>query len=383
MDNYNKVTNALQLEGCKIITSFKQFEDYRLNITKNKYYGHVRVDYTATCGHNANVAVTNFLVRKTGLRCKDCVKKNTTNIQKSRNHIETSIIENNGINIIEPLLRVNYDFQRTKEGCLADVIIKRKTQLEDKWLNIQIKVTKQSVHKMYAFRGIKKSYKDMLLLCICTSESKIWILPYNILNIKDNGSLNISTRSKYNQYLIKNEEIHKAIETYYDSCKQTTLNKANSPICILQQREQEYILKRELAIPYLKYEYLQVQNTPTDFIVNGKKIQEKVMGTIKSGIVAFIASNNGKKENGKRNHRTYRYGENDYYWLHSSIDSRFWIIPQDVLLKYGYISKADETLKHARLYIGKTYTNIEWIKQYEYNYDNINTTKIKSIFTVE
>ena len=31
MDNYNKVVNALQIEGCKIITTFEQFEDYRIN----------------------------------------------------------------------------------------------------------------------------------------------------------------------------------------------------------------------------------------------------------------------------------------------------------------------------------------------------------------
>lgn len=380
MDNYNKVVNALQIEGCKIITTFEQFEDYRINSTKTKQYAHVRVDYIATCGHNANVAVTNFFVRKTGLRCKDCVNKNTRHIHKNRNHIEMSTIENNGINIIEPLIKTYYDFIRTKEGCLADIILKRKIQLDDKWLNIQIKVTKQPVHKMYSFRGIKKSYKDMLLMCICTSESKIWILPYNDLNVKDNGSLNISNRSKYNKYLIKNEEINKAIEIYYDLCKQTTLSEANKPICILQQREQEYILKRELAIPYLKYEYLQIQNTPTDFIVNNKKVQEKVMGTFKSGIVAFISSNNGKKENGKRNHRTYRYGENDYYWFHSSIDSRFWIIPQQILLERKYISKSDDTLKNTRLYIGAKYTNMEWIKDYEYDYTNIDHAKIKALF---
>ncbi len=380
MENYNKVATALQLEGCKIITTFEQFEDYRLNITKTKQYCHVRIDYIATCGHNSNVAVTNFLVRKTGLKCKECVKKNTTARLKNKDHLESSIIENNGISILETILKKHYNYERTKEGCLADIIIKRKNISEDKWLNIQIKVTTQAVHKMYGFRGIKKSYKDMLLICICTSESKVWILPYNILNVKDNGSLNISTRSKYNQYLINNDEAHIAIEKYYDICKQTTLNEANTPICLLQQREQEYIKKRETNIPILKYEYLELQNTPTDFVVNGKKVQEKVMGPMKTGIIAFLASNNGKKENGKRNHRTYRYGENDYYWLHSSIDSRFWIIPQNVLLDHKYISKSDETFKQTRLYIGREYTNVKWIKEYEYNYDNIDVTKIKKLF---
>jgi hypothetical protein len=382
MENYNKVCNVLQSNDCKIITTFDEFENYRETNKHGKYYGYVRVDYVATCGHNANVAVTNFLTRKTGLKCKDCVKKNSSTIQKSKNHIETSIIENDGIKLIEPLIATQYNFMRTKEGCLADIIVKRKSQLDDldKWLNIQIKVTKEPIHNMYTFRSFKKSYEHMLLICICINESKIWVIPYNDLNIKDNGSLNISSRSKYNKYLAKDGELINEIEKYYDTCKQTTNKEANTPISILQQREQEYIAKRELAIPYLKYDYLQLQNTPTDFIINNKKVQEKVMGPIKTGIVAFIASNNGKNDKGKRSFRTYRYDENDYYWLHSSIDTRFWIIPQDILLERKYISTTDETLKQTRLYIGATYKNMEWIKKYEYDYTKINVDKIKDLF---
>jgi hypothetical protein len=51
-------------------------------------------------------------------------------------------------------------------------------------MNIQLKVTKENKFNMYSFRGIKNTYKDMLLFCICISECKIWIIPFNELEIK-------------------------------------------------------------------------------------------------------------------------------------------------------------------------------------------------------
>jgi hypothetical protein len=41
----------------------------------------------------------------------------------------------------------------------------------------------------------------MLIICVCTSERKIWIAPYE--DIKHIKKLNISSRSKYNKYLVK------------------------------------------------------------------------------------------------------------------------------------------------------------------------------------
>ncbi len=124
-----------------------------------------------------------------------------------------------------------------------------------------------------------------------------------------------------------------------------------------------------------------LQNTPTDFIVNGKKVQEKVAGLSKSRgdnvLAIYLASNNGKKETGNRKFRTYRMGENDYYWIHSSIDDRFWIIPEDILYSKAYISAAHETVVSKCIYIWKS---TEWIKKYEYNYSDINKDVISRLF---
>lgn len=381
MENYLIVKNAMEENGCELLTTFEEFEERRFGLS-NKYYQHVRIDYIATCKHQMNVAVTNFLVRKTGLVCKECSKTNARKINKERGNIHTLVVENDGYNIIKPLLEDKYEVYRSKEGCRCDIIIRKKGIYDDKWLNIQLKVNNRLSYGMYSFRSISEYYRDMLLVCVNIEEQKVWIIPYNELNIK--STLNISTKSKYDKYLIQHNNIEEYINKYYDTCKQTTYEESMMPVSELQQREQEYIRKREKYIPFLKFEYLDVQNTPTDFIVNGFRIQEKVVGYTAeySKFHVTMASNNGKDKRGIRQYRTYRLGENQYYWLHSSIDNRFWIIPEGKLYDEGYISKSDET-KNKRTLTFKSIGYSEekkWLAKYEFNYDNPDVERITAMF---
>jgi hypothetical protein len=153
------------------------------------------------------------------------------------------------------------------------------------------------------------------------------------------------------------------------------------PISNLQQREQIYVKKREMFINFLEYKYLEKQNTTTDFIVNNKKIQEKVAARRKDrekdNLLVHLSSNNGKMHNRARHFRAYRLGENEYYWINSSIDNRFWIIPEDILYEKGYISKPDETINKKVLSIS---ISTDWVKEYQYDYDNINRERIENIF---
>jgi len=74
----------------------------------------------------------------------------------------------------------------------------------------------------------------------------------------------------------------------------------------------------------------------------------------------------------------YHLGENDYYWLHSSIDDRFWIIPETVLYEKGYISNVSDTKNRKALQFNSK--NIVWLDNYLYTYNNINREKLISLF---
>jgi hypothetical protein len=375
MDNYNKIKNILENNKCSILTTFEEFE-LRKNSTTKKSYHHTRVDFIGLCGHNTYAIVTNFINRKTGIICKDCTKDKTKNTLKNSIH-DTNETECIGINIVTNYLSDKYDIIRTKEGCKADLIINKKG--DKHYIPIQIKTTKKISHNMYSFRCINKNYDNMLFICVSIDDEKIWIIPYS--HIAQLKSINISMKSKYNKYLVEdNNLIHKNIEIYEKDYIINNIEELQIPISILQKREQEYSKKREIIINFLEYTYPDIQNTPTDFIINEKRIQEKVAGYFKGKnnvLIIYLSSNNGKNTNGNRKFRTYRLGENDYYWFHSSIDDRFWIIPECILYERGYISQSDETINRKRIYICK---NTEWIKDYEYDYNNINKDKIYKLF---
>jgi hypothetical protein len=379
MENYEKVKSIVNESNCILLTDFEEIERRRDNVLNKSYY-YVRIDFIGSCGHNTSAVFTNFKTRKTGIICKDCVKIYCSNVLKNKEK-ETNEVELESIKIIEEYLNGYYEVKRTKEGCRADLAIKEIGNNYDNWIPVQVKCTDKTCHNMYSFRKLISEYKDMLLLCICNSERKIWVIPYNDL---DNTlkTLNISRISKYNKYLCTdNAKLYSCIDLYKNKCMRRQLDICLLPVSELQQREQEYIKKRERYVTFLDYKYIEIQNTPTDFIVNGKKVQEKVAGlNINRGrrrIIITMGSNNGKKEDGSRNFRTYRLGENDYYWIHSSVDDRFWIIPEYVLFEKGYISKEDETIHKKAISISNS---TEWIKEYQYNYNDINREKIEKIF---
>jgi hypothetical protein len=156
------------------------------------------------------------------------------------------------------------------------------------------------------------------------------------------------------------------------------------PIAELQQREQKYIAKRQNALQWLHFEKLDVHHTSTDFIINGKRVQEKVCGFVKNEnrIICTMGCNNGR-EDGKQTYRTYRLGENDFYWLHSSVDDRFWVIPERILYREGYISKEDETMGKKGFMIpleGMEYGIRQWMRPFEYNYKNPDKERLLSLF---
>lgn len=376
MDNYIKVRDSCISNNCTLLTSFEEFEEKRKLVLQLSYY-FVRIDFIGVCGHNSSAVCTNFITRRTGIMCKACVKDKQIKVGLTIGK-EVQIKENNSIKLIEQYLSKEYEVIRTKEGCKADLIIRKYSEI-NKYFPIQLKSTTSMSHKMYSFRGINKSYDNMIIICICTSEKKIWVIPYE--DIKHLSNLNISITSKYNKYLVSDnnllsDSIIKCMPIYYDN-----ILELNTPINILQQREQEYVRKREKYINFLTYIYPDIQNTVTDFIVNGKKVQEKVCGYPKDNktiAAVWLASYNGKKQNRTRNSRTYCLGENDYYWFHSQRDDKFWIIPEHILYDKGYIADTNEIKNRTCLYINpKTNT---WIKEYEYDYNNINRIVIEDLF---
>jgi hypothetical protein len=394
MNKYNSIKKIFEENNCILLTTYEEYIDI-----KNKFLedtikrgvktsiDNIRVQYIASCNHNNDVAISNFKIRKTGVICRECKNIRVAEKMKSlHNNISNinQITEYNSITILNKYLSDKLIFKRTFEGSVADIIIKEPDIKDDLWIPIQIKATKtKGRNNCYTFRMIKDTYKDMLIICICIDEEKIWIIPYNDIQTKTN--ITISTKSVYNKYLINNEDIKNIILNYKDKYIRNTEAYFNLSMTYLQERERIYIRKRMKYINFLQYEFPVLQNTQTDFIINNKKIQEKVTGYRKDRDIQTIwfSSNNGKKDNGCKKFRTYRLGENDYYWLHSSINDIFWIIPENILYNQNFISGKNETKNRTYLtikIINGEYKNNKWLKDYEYNYLQPCRDKISKLF---
>jgi hypothetical protein len=374
MDKYHIVEECMKENGCVLLTTYEEFEEKRQHVLK-KYYHYVRVDFIGTCLHPSSVVFTNFIRRKTGITCKECVRIKCSTREKEHTHT----IESDGIAIIEEQIKEHYRIVRTKEGCRADLAIQLHTETEDKWIPIQVKVTQKISHGMYSFQKVKNIYKDMLIVCLAVQEQKMWLIPYNEIDGRMTASLNISMRSTYNQYKVDRLTFRTQLESYQSNITLHTCASVNIPVALLQQREQLYVKKRETLLPFLPYEYPVIQQTAVDVMINGKRIQEKVLGYDhkKLSLLAHMGCNNGVKQ-GKRQLRSYQLGENDYYWLHSSIDERFWIIPEGVLYEHGIITAKGVIGPMKHVCMKSKYK--KWLQDYEYDYTAINVEKIRSLF---
>jgi hypothetical protein len=375
MDNYIKVQACFEKNNCTLLTTFDEFEERR-KVSHKQSYQFTKVDFIGECTHTSSAVYTNFNLRKTGIRCKDCILQYMKNYDRGI----TQKTEYNGIEILKEYLSATYEICNMKEGCTADLGIRLHSEKENKWIPIQIKTVVDINHGMYSFSHIYDGYKNMLIICICIEEKKLWILPYN--HLKNITKLNISVKSKYSKYLVDNSIIDTYIVKYIDNITYRTLEDLNIPRSIYQQKEQEYVRKREKYIPFLNYVYPDIQNTSVDVIINGKKVQEKVMTfVVNKQMFSFKLGRNNGKINKVRKFRMYQLGDNDYYWLHSQIDDRFWIIPEAVLYKLGYIANKDEIKKDKHIcFCSKSYNSKEWLKLYEHDYKNIDKEKIVRLF---
>ena len=236
MENYITIKKCFEERGCTLCTTFEEFEERRKDVCK-QYYQFVRVDFMGTCSHRSSVVYTNFFLRNTGIVCKDCI----TYKMKNKPKMNLNEIEYEGIKIIETYLQSYYTIMRTKEGCTADLALRCHAEEKDEWIPIQVKVTSNLSHGMYSFRKVKDTYKDMLLLCVCIQEQKVWAIPYNNLTVK--GNLNISRVSKYNQYAVDLSSIRERIESYRNQIHCSSLDTLLTPSNDTQQKEQRYSTK--------------------------------------------------------------------------------------------------------------------------------------------
>jgi hypothetical protein len=374
-ERYSSIQSEFVDNDCILQSSFEEFVDE----STKKSVQLCRFKFIGKCGHESSAVYTNFHNRKTGIYCKECIRnKSKEKPSDCKKYVNQ---EHNSINYLSGIVSDTFDVIRTNEGCSADMLIRHKLTTEDKWLRIQVKTTKGTSANMYGFQGISDKYKDMIIICHSMSDNKIWVFPFNECKLPK--KLNISYKSKYNKYLCTDSNLPTQLLEYYTKYELVSERDGNYQNNKYQRREVLYPEKRMKHVPFLEYEKSDIQNTATDFHVANKKVQEKVIGSKQGDSYVFqLSCRNGKEK--KR--RTYKLGENDIYWFHSSFDELFWIIPESIMFTKGWISGLNEIKPCRHIKINpKSYKSHDWLKQFEFDYSNITEEsigKIKELFSI-
>ena len=189
---YQDVIQSFEKESCKILTTEEEYKCINKNRAKYRYI--------ASCGHEHIVFFHVFLSRKTGVLCPKCVNIRNTKTSKEKikvdklQHIRQEFV---CIEYIIDLFKEHFIIKKAFDGCKSDIIFKPINNNNDEWVGIQVKACKKPTRD-YGFPILGKDYSNILILCICQENKKMWGIPYELVKgqIKVTMGLN---KSKYNE----------------------------------------------------------------------------------------------------------------------------------------------------------------------------------------
>lgn len=364
---YEEVNAIFQQKGCVLLST-------REDVQKAK--GCVKFKYVAKCGHEHVVFYNVFKNRDTGVICPNCVKlenarKAKTEIQNDKTRLMK--LEQKCIDYFKTTISDTFECTRTFNGCRADMMLKPINVETDEWIGIQVKSTAEN-NKDYGFHLDCKGYDNLLILCICWKDLRMWIIPFNIVAHITKLTIGIK-KSKYNIYEITRDNWKSKIYEYYHTTKKYPFQELDTPACIYQVREKLYRQMRDNVIDFLQFSYTDIEGQVFDFMCEGLKVQEKVGSPHKKGYVFTLGKNNGSKDK-KRQFVSYQIGDNDIYWLNCNDKKHFFVIPETELIKKEKINK--ETKQSLYLTVHNTNT---WYSKYLFDYTNVDKDKLENIFT--
>lgn len=363
---YESVVTTFSNKGCSLSMTEEEFKTkYKTNRSK--------LDYIASCGHHNSVCWANFTSLNQGICCPTCIIKMNTEvkIQFMSGDNKNCYIEQEYkcIQHFVEITKKMFQVKKTFDGCKTDIVLRPNDKIDDLWLGIQVKSTCNKTDRgQYYFRLNGINYDNYLLLCICLEDKKMWLIPYE--DVKEQKTIGIAVKSKYNLYEVTVSNIQDKLIHFYEVMSKFDFDTLNTPTSDTQKQEQHYRKLREAKLDFITFVYPDWEGTVYDFTIGTKKIQEKV---------GFICKNNPNlfgfkmnKSDGRHFNCSYKLGDNDLYWLHCKNTTRFYVIPESVLIEKGIIG--DNCKQH--LYISPTNIRTRWTDDYLFDYNNLDKEKL-------
>ena len=369
---FKTVTKAFLDKECVLSITEEEFNTIYVN-NKNK------IKYIASCGHNNSVSLKNFISLNQGIQCPSCVNNNTgvklKELRSGENKNSSIEQEFKCIQYFIGVINEYFQVKKTFDGCRTDIVLRPADSIFDLWLGIQVKSTyKKNDRGQYNFNLNRINYDNYLILCICLEDKKMWLIPYE--DVKGQKSVKISIKSKYNHYEVTPDNIKEKLTNFYNNIPNFQFDILNTPTSDTHKQEQFYRKLREEKLDFIQFIYPEFEGTVYDFKICDKKVQEKVGFICKDNPNSFGFHIN--KSDGKKYNCSYKLGDNAVYWLHCKNTSRFYVIPESILIEKRFIG--DNCKQH--LYISPTNINTKWTDEYLFNYDNIDKERLLQVLHI-
>ena len=391
------------------------------------------------CGHYTTETINNFIKKKIGIYCKDCMGKivlnsNDTKFSCSNSKCKklffpneklflycckfcsysrekdtltkikiSNKVKNNKLNkekifdteiykkgniYLNNLIGNQFNFEITNRCCLYNHIIKpiNKLNLFDNeslksksnnkiWLPIDVKYSNSSTDEYYNFT-MRKNYKNILIICISLEENKIWIFPPNILDYTSKLKINKKTPNKFEQYYVNPDNIISILTNYYNKFNEIMVDKNDNLMENISDSNQHIKVEYEHKIKRLKYiDFIDFQNPISNF----EPYNFIVNGYKVQECVSFISNSNQQQI--VSIHKKQNGFSLPFYYTDSDF---YWIHERNCDTFYLIPSNImyENGLLDSESQKGKTTLNLDtnqyWLFKYKFSYITINIEPYKS-----
>jgi hypothetical protein len=371
---YAYIDGLFREAGCQFLETE---EDYAKFNVRNK------VSFISKCGHNNTVFLSNFLQKRSGVICKNCIKTTVREkidryCAKEKDDFSSTgqYQEYHGFLRLKERLEGKFNIVKTNEGCLADFLVRPKGTTSDEWLMVQLKTTQGICHNLYSFGFRHKNYHNCCIILFCINDDKTWLLRNEDIKVKRKINIGLTEKSEYFKHQVTPKKLIKRLLKGYTELQLITEKEGLTPQQKYQRREQEYFKYREECFPYLKIQYPDGDGLVYDLCINGLRVQDKVCTNLihKNSYKMQLHRNNGSI-NGIKQYQNYQKGDNNFYWgwVNKQI---FYLFPEDVLIKQGYVTLKKDKKCFILLYPHYTDEKLDkkktgWANQYMYRVNEV------------
>lgn len=171
---YNNLKKNFEDRGFIFDISIDEYKK-KLNDNKNIRNDLIKFIVLCTCGHRREIN-SNSVKRYLSNKCLDCALKESHEKLRSQQSITDvptySQSEYDSITFLRNIISDSWDVILMNQGTRADCVIRHKSNLDNKWMMLQLKSTakKNRTNGGYLFTLHKNDYSNIVLTCICVND---------------------------------------------------------------------------------------------------------------------------------------------------------------------------------------------------------------------